>query len=82
MDGKSVLDLGPFQCDVILPLVEMMYTGELAVIPSLVEEVAQAAKFIGFQEAYKGCEVYMKLHKSSQGNCCSYSDILKFFGKG
>ena len=45
----------------------MMYTGELAVMPSLVEEVAQAAKFIGFQEAYKGCEVYMKLHKNRQG---------------
>lgn len=73
-DGKSFLDLGPFQCDVILPLVEMMYTGELAVIPNLVDEVAQAAKFIGFQEAYKGCEVYMKLHKTRQGETEQYHE--------
>ena len=45
----------------------MMYTGELAVIPSLVDEVANAAKFLGFQEAFKGCEVYMRLHKSGKG---------------
>ena len=44
----------------------MMYTGELAVIPNLVEEVADAARFLGFQEAYKGCEVYMRLHKKGK----------------
>ena len=66
LEGKTVLDLSKFQCDIILPLVEMMYTGELAVIPNLVEEVAKAAKYIGFQEAYKGCEVYMKFHKKGK----------------
>ena len=48
-------------------------------IPGLVEEVAQAAKFIGFQEAYKGCEVYMKLHKTNQGRYYKFGNFCVTF---